>query len=99
MMEAVLTSETSVDNHFTRQYIPEDNSEQETEFKFSIFWDMLPFSQVDVDRRFIALMMEAVRTSETSANTYLTTRQYIAKDSKLHSPRLENLKSHKLSLV
>jgi hypothetical protein len=25
MMEAVRTSETSVDNHFTRQYIPEDN--------------------------------------------------------------------------
>jgi len=24
----VLTSETSVDNHFTRQYIPEDNSEE-----------------------------------------------------------------------
>jgi hypothetical protein len=28
MMQAVRTSETSVDNHFTRQYIPEDNSEQ-----------------------------------------------------------------------
>jgi hypothetical protein len=27
MMEAVRTSETSVDNHFTRQNIPEDNSE------------------------------------------------------------------------
>jgi hypothetical protein len=24
---AIRTSETSVDNHFTRQYIPEDNSE------------------------------------------------------------------------
>jgi hypothetical protein len=31
----------------------------------------------------IALMMEAVRTSETSVNTYLTTRQYIPEDSKL----------------
>jgi hypothetical protein len=29
MMEAARTSETSVDNYFTRQYIPEDNSEQE----------------------------------------------------------------------
>jgi hypothetical protein len=29
MMEAVRTSETSVDN-FTRQYIPEDNSEHHT---------------------------------------------------------------------
>jgi hypothetical protein len=29
-MEAVRTSETSVDNHFTRQYIPEDSSEHHT---------------------------------------------------------------------
>jgi hypothetical protein len=31
MIEAVRTSETSVDNHFTRQYIPEDNSEDNSE--------------------------------------------------------------------
>jgi hypothetical protein len=30
MMEAVRTSEKSVDNYFTRQYIPEDNSELHT---------------------------------------------------------------------
>jgi hypothetical protein len=30
MMEAVRTSETSVDNHFTWQYNPEDNSEHHT---------------------------------------------------------------------
>jgi hypothetical protein len=30
MMEAVRTSETSVDNYFTRKYIPEDNSEHHT---------------------------------------------------------------------
>jgi hypothetical protein len=30
MMEAARTSKTSVDNHFTRQYIPEDNSEHHT---------------------------------------------------------------------
>jgi hypothetical protein len=30
MMEAVRTSETSVDNHFTRQYDPEDSSEHHT---------------------------------------------------------------------
>jgi hypothetical protein len=29
MMEAVRTSETSVDNNFTRQYKPEDNSEHD----------------------------------------------------------------------
>jgi hypothetical protein len=30
MMEAARISETSVDNYFTRQYIPEDNSELHT---------------------------------------------------------------------
>jgi hypothetical protein len=30
MMEEVRTSETSFDNHFTRQYNPEDNSEHHT---------------------------------------------------------------------
>jgi hypothetical protein len=30
MMEAARTSETSVHNYFTRQYIPEDNSELHT---------------------------------------------------------------------
>jgi hypothetical protein len=30
MMEAVRTSETSVDNHFTRQYNSEDSSEHHT---------------------------------------------------------------------
>jgi hypothetical protein len=30
MMEAVRTSETSVDNHFTRQYNPEDSYEHHT---------------------------------------------------------------------
>jgi hypothetical protein len=30
--QAVRTSETSVDNYFTRQYIPEDNSEHKLKF-------------------------------------------------------------------
>jgi hypothetical protein len=30
MMEAVRATETSVDNYFTQQYIPEDNSEHHT---------------------------------------------------------------------
>jgi hypothetical protein len=30
VMEAVHTSETSVDNYFTRQYNPEDSSEQDS---------------------------------------------------------------------
>jgi hypothetical protein len=63
--------------------------------KFRVFWDVAPCSQVDVtdvsdvhtasiNSAFIALMMEAVSTSETSVNIYLTTRQYIAEDSKLY---------------
>jgi hypothetical protein len=37
-------------------------------------------------------MMEAARTSETSVDIQLRTRQYIPEDSELHSRRSENLK-------
>jgi hypothetical protein len=43
----------------------------------------------------IALMMEAARTSETSVDIQLRTRQYIPEGSELHTCRRENLKSHK----
>jgi hypothetical protein len=39
-------------------------------------------------------MMEAARTSETSVDIELRTRQYIPEDSELHTRHLENLKSH-----
>jgi hypothetical protein len=42
---------------------------------------------------FIALMMVAVLTSETSVNFNLTTRRYVPEDSELHTRRRENLKS------
>jgi hypothetical protein len=42
----------------------------------------------------IALVMEAVRTSEKSVDIYMTTRHYIPEDSELHTRRRENLKSH-----
>jgi hypothetical protein len=46
MMEAVRTSETSVDNYFTRQYIPEDNSElQENNLDFMTLNHMIHCSQ------------------------------------------------------
>jgi hypothetical protein len=51
--------------------------------KFRVFWDVAPCSQVDVDQRFIALMMEVVLTSETSVNINFSTRRYIPEDSKL----------------
>jgi hypothetical protein len=39
-------------------------------------------------------MMEAARTSETSVDIQLRTRQYNPLDSELHTRRRENLKSH-----
>jgi hypothetical protein len=42
----------------------------------------------------IALMMEAVRTSEMSVHSNEATRQYIPEEYKLHTRRRENLKSH-----
>jgi hypothetical protein len=41
----------------------------------------------------VALMMKAVRISETSVNFNLTTRRYIPEDFKLHTCHRENLKS------
>jgi hypothetical protein len=42
-MEAARTSETSVDNYFTRQYIPEDNSELHTRRRenFKCHWNLI----------------------------------------------------------
>jgi hypothetical protein len=45
-----------------------------------------------------ALMMEAARTSETSANIQLRTWQYIPEDSELHTRCRENLKPHNIDL-
>jgi hypothetical protein len=46
----------------------------------------------------IALMMEAARTSETSVDIDLRTRQYIPEDSELHIGCRENLKSRIVSI-
>jgi hypothetical protein len=48
-------------------------------------------------RPLIALMIEAVRTSETSVNIYLTTQQCILEDSKLQVlARLYTTRSHQV---
>jgi hypothetical protein len=47
----------------------------------------------------IALMMEAARTSETTVDIQLRTRQYIPEDSEVHTRRPENLKPHNRSQV
>jgi hypothetical protein len=48
-------------------------------------------------RALIALVMEAARTSETSVNIQLRTRQYIPEDSEFRTRRRENLKSQILT--
>jgi hypothetical protein len=47
----------------------------------------------------IALMREAARTSETSVDIQLRTRQYIPEDSELHTRRCQSLKSHRVMRV
>jgi hypothetical protein len=47
----------------------------------------------------IALMMEAVITSETSVSIYHTARLNIPENNRLHTRRRENLKFHHNSLV
>jgi hypothetical protein len=70
------------------------------------FWDVAPCNIIGADRRFrneyclvmnnnlfITLMMEVVRTSETSVYSE-TTRRYIPEGYHLRTCRCENLKSH-----
>jgi hypothetical protein len=102
MMEAVRTSETSVDNHFTWQYNPEDNSEHHTRSRENLkshIVNLYGEATLRCIRRFEShsfLMMEAVRTSETSVDNHFT-RQYNPEDnSEHHTRRRENLKSHVL---
>jgi hypothetical protein len=52
--------------------------------KCRVFWDVAPCSHVEADRLFNALMMEAVRTSETLAHFNMTTGRYIPEDSTRH---------------
>jgi hypothetical protein len=68
-------------------------------YKFTVFWDVAPCNHVEVGRSFIALMMEAVRVSETSVHFNGSTRRYIPEDSKLYTRHHENLKYHKLDKV
>jgi hypothetical protein len=45
------------------------------------------------------MTMEAARTSETSVDIQLRTRQYIPEDAELHTRRRDNLKSHDSGIV
>jgi hypothetical protein len=76
-MEAVRTSETSVDNHFTRQYNSEDSSEHHTRRRENLKSHIV---NLYGEATYSSLMMEAVRTSETSVDNHFT-RQYNPEDS------------------
>jgi hypothetical protein len=53
--------------------------------KFRVVWNVTLCSHVEVELDlFVALMMEALRTSETSVNFNVITRHYIPEDSKLY---------------
>jgi hypothetical protein len=59
----------------------------------AVFWVVAPCSLVEI-YQFIALMMEAARSSETLVSFYQTTRRYNPEDSHLRTNRRENLKSY-----
>jgi hypothetical protein len=86
MMKAARTSETSVDIQLrTRQCIPED-SELHTRRRENLksrIVNLYGEATLRFIRSFIALMMEAARTSETSVYIQLRTRHYIPEDSEL----------------
>jgi hypothetical protein len=50
----------------------------------AVFWDVSPCSLIEIDQHFIiALMMEALSTSETLINFYQITRRNIPEDTVL----------------
>jgi hypothetical protein len=59
----------------------------------AVFWDIAQCSLVETDGRFRGAIALAVNTSETSVNSYQTTRRNISEDSHIHARR-ENLTSH-----
>jgi hypothetical protein len=71
------------------------------------FWDIAPWSPVEVDWRFKGancrhhqgLIMAAVHASETSVYFNETTWRYIPEGCQFHSRRRENLKSRLIDLA
>jgi hypothetical protein len=59
----------------------------------------LSFIVTSINRAIIALMMEAVSHSETSANFYQTTWRNIPEECHLHNRRCEDLKCHHVDYV
>jgi hypothetical protein len=73
--------------------------------RMAVFWEVVSSSDYTVPNytwltlthvsvKLTALMTEAVSASETSVNSHQTKRRDVPKDSRLHTRRCENLKSH-----
>jgi hypothetical protein len=70
MMEAVRTSETSVDNHFTRQYNPEDSSEHHTRRRENLKSHVLDSFLTQIQSNVLHCYM--FKTWNASSNYHLT---------------------------
>jgi hypothetical protein len=68
--------------HFIKYFTVEFEVLMVVSTKMAVFWVVAPCSLVEAFR-FITLMMEAARTSETLVNFYQTTRHYDPEDSHL----------------
>jgi hypothetical protein len=70
-MEAVRTSETSVDNHFTQQYIPEDNSEHHTRRRENVKCH-ITLSRLHCIKTFNNKLLATTHTYHTLHQSYYT---------------------------
>jgi hypothetical protein len=75
-------------------------------FKTTVLWGISSCTLVEIDTYFRSayclhhhpLMLEAVSTSEKSVSFYQTAQRNIPEESHPHRRRLENMKSHSVSL-
>jgi hypothetical protein len=78
-------------SRYMKRVLPKQNN-CSLSFKTTVSCDATPCRLLEIGP--IALMVEAVSTSETSANFYQGARRNIPEDSQLHTRHRENMKSH-----
>jgi hypothetical protein len=83
MMEAVRTSETSVDNHFTRQYNPEDSSEHHTRCRENLKCHNFQLAFVSLKLRWRSFVQGYVLGGDRSCARMRFKQQYLRYHSEL----------------